>query len=95
MQMMTSERSNIKEYEELFNKCKELYEGKFDNILMADIPENKPRKFRITSCNEYMVDNSDFVICYIDHTWGGAYTTYKYARRKKKQIFNVAEKPVE
>jgi len=74
---------------------KKLYEGKFDNILIADIPENKPRKFHITSCNEYMVDNSDYVICYIEHTWGGAYNTYKYAKRKKKQIFNVAEKPIE
>ena len=71
-----------------------LYDGKFDNILVADVPENTPRKFHLVKGNEYMVDNSDYLICYINHSWGGAYRTYTYARRKKKEMFNVADNPV-
>ena len=74
---------------------KELYYKKCDNILIADIPENTPKRFYITKANEYMVSNSDFLICYIQRSWGGAITTYKYAKRKKLKIFNVAEKPIE
>ena len=77
------------------NEYKELYYKKCDNILIADIPENTPKRFHITKANEYMVNNSDFLICYIQRSWGGAITTYKYAKRKKLQIFNVAERPIE
>ena len=77
------------------NEYKELYYKKCDNILIADIPENTPKRFHITKANEYMVNNSDFMICYIQRSWGGAITTYKYAKRKKLQIFNIAERPIE
>ncbi len=77
------------------NECKELYYKKYDNILMADIPENTPKRFRITKANEYMVNHSDFLICYIQKSFGGAFTTYKYAKRKKLQIINIAERPIE
>ncbi len=77
------------------NEYKELYYKKCDNILIADIPENTPKRFHITKANEYMVNNSDFLICYIQRSWGGAITTYKYAKRKKLQIFNIAERPIE
>ena len=43
------------------------------------------------SINEYMVDNCDFLICYIEKSWGGAYRTYMYAKRKKLKIFNLAK----
>lgn len=77
------------------NEYKELYYKKCDNILIADIPENTPKRFHITKANEYMVNNSDFLICYIQRSWGGAITTYKYAKRKNLQIFNIAERPIE
>ena len=77
------------------NEYKELYYKKCDNILIADIPENTPKRFHITKANEYMVNNSDFMICYIQRSWGGAITTYKYAKRKNLQIFNTAERPIE
>ncbi len=76
------------------NEYKELYYQKCDNILVADVPENTPKRFYITKANEYMVDNSQYLICYIQRSWGGAITTYKYAKRRKLQIFNIAEKPI-
>ena len=38
-----------------------------------------------------MVDCADLVISYIDHDWGGAYKTYRYAKKKGKVVFNLAE----
>lgn len=71
---------------------KSYYNENYDTITNAEIPENTPRRFYITKCNEYMVDTSEFLICCIRHDWGGAHRTLQYAKRKKKiKIFNVAE----
>ena len=68
----------------------EYQKDKYYFILYPEI-ENKPLKFAITYRNRWMVDKSDFVICAITHTYGGAYKTYLYAKRRKKQIYNVTE----
>ena len=36
-----------------------------------------------------MIDKADVVIAYITHSWGGAAATYRYAKRKGKQIINI------
>lgn len=61
---------------------------RYDSILYPEI-EDKPLKFAITYRNKYMVEKADYVIAYIDHDWGGAYTTYKHAKRKNKPILNL------
>ena len=73
------------------NENKEYYKKMFDNILLADIPDSTPPKFRIIKANQYMVNNSDFLACFIEHPWGGAYKTFKYAKTKKHiKIINIA-----
>jgi len=71
------------------NEYREIYYKNYDNILMADIPENTPKRFYISKCNEYMVQKSDFIICYVKYNWGGANKTLKYAQKKKIKIFNI------
>ena len=61
---------------------------RFDSIIYPEI-ENTPLRFAISFRNKYMVEQADFVIAYIDHQTGGAYQTYKHAKKKKKQIFNL------
>lgn len=39
--------------------------------------------------NRNMVDRSDLVIFYVNHEYGGAYETMKYAAQYKKRIFNI------
>lgn len=74
------------------NEYKELYYKNYDHILMADLPERTPKKFQILKCNEYMVDNSDFIICYVQYSWGGAAKTLEYAQKKKHiKIFNLVQ----
>ncbi len=70
----------------------EWYWQKFDTILMADIPLSTPKKFHILKTNEFMVDNTAFLICYITRSWGGAIHTFEYAERKGRTIWNVADK---
>ncbi len=74
------------------NENKEVYYEKCDHILMADLPEKTPKRFQILKCNEYMVDNSDFIICCVKFSWGGAAKTLEYAQKKKHiKIFNLAQ----
>lgn len=63
---------------------------RYDSILYPEI-EDKPPRFAITYRNRYMVEKADYVIAYVSHDWGGAYTTYKYAKRKGKTIFNIGK----
>ena len=63
---------------------------KYDSILYPEI-EDKPKRYAITYRNKYMVEKADFLVAYVSHNWGGAYTTYKHAKRKGKEIFNLAK----
>jgi len=76
---------------ESINKDREYYYKKYDSILVADVPANTPKRFYIVKANEFIVKNSQFMICNICRSWGGAVRTYEYAKRKKLKIFNIAE----
>ena len=62
---------------------------KYDSIIYPEI-ENKPRKFAIFYRNRYMVEKADYVVAYVEHSWGGAYQAYKYAKGKGKSVYNLA-----
>ena len=64
-------------------------ERAYDLTIYPEI-ENKPLRFAISYRNQYMVEKADYVIAYVEHAWGGAYKSYKYAKRKGKYIFNLA-----
>lgn len=63
---------------------------KYDMIIYPNI-ENVPARFAISHRNRWMVDVSDFIIAYINHNYGGAYSMYAYAKKRSKEIFNIAE----
>ena len=67
----------------------ELAKYYYDDVIFPPI-ENVPRKFAILKRNEWMVDSADLVISYVKYSWGGAVKTVEYAKRKKKQIINLA-----
>ena len=64
--------------------------GVYDSVIYPPI-ESVPFKFAISKRNEWMVDQSDFIIAYVGHSYGGAYQSLNYARRRGKQIVNLAE----
>lgn len=61
---------------------------KYDGIIYPEI-ENVPYRFAISARNRWMVEVSDYVICYIDHPWGGAFLAYKLAKRLDKGTINI------
>ncbi len=77
---------------EINEYCKE-YQKNFDNIIVADIPENTPEKFKILKTNQYAVNNSDYLVCFVRYPFGGAAKTLDFAKRVKEiKIINVLEK---
>ena len=63
----------------------------FDNIIYPNL-ENIPIRFAILKRNEWIINNSDFLIAYVRHSWGGAYKTLKYAEKRKNiKIINIAK----
>lgn len=68
--------------------------GGFDDSFYPPL-ENTPRPFAIVNANRYMIDTTDFFICYVKH-FGNARNLLEYAQKRKKDGFymkNVAEAP--
>ncbi len=62
----------------------------FDEIIWPDSLEMCPYKAAIPKRNRYMVDHSNYAICYITHNWGGAAKTYHYAVSKGLHMINLS-----
>lgn len=61
-----------------------------ETMLPEGIESVHPR-YAISWRNKWMVNESDMVICYITHDWGGAAQYVDKARKKNKQIINLAQ----
>lgn len=53
--------------------------------------ETVPRRFAISHRNRWMVEAADVVVAYVLHDWGGAATTLRCAKQKKKQIISYCD----
>ena len=51
--------------------------------------EKTPKRCAILKRNEYMVEKSEVIIAFVEHSWGGAAKTLEYAKRKKKTIIEL------
>ena len=72
------------------NEYKEIYYKNYNNILIAYIPVNTPKRIQIIKTNQYMIDNCDYLICYLQRSWGGAFNTVEYAKTQPHiKIFNI------
>ena len=78
--------------QEIINN-KLFYEKNYDRISIPPFSSSTPNKYKIIKTNEYMIDNSDFLICYVSKEWGGAAKTLEYALKMKKKVINVANTP--
>lgn len=63
----------------------------YDDLLFPPI-ENVPKRFAILKRNEWIVNNSDYILFYVNHSWGGACKMLKYANKKKKGYINFGTK---
>lgn len=61
----------------------------YDGSIYPDIEKYHPKQ-RITKRNEWIVDNSDILVCHVYETYkSGAYTTVKYAQKTNKPIIYI------
>ena len=66
----------------------------FDEIIYPSL-EYVPKRLAILKRNEWMVDESSFLIVYVERDWGGAYKTLEYAKNKKHiKIINLCESDI-
>ena len=62
-----------------------------DTILPEGIETVHPR-FAIFWRNKWMIKQSDYVVTYITHSWGGAAQFAELAEKQKKTVINVTVK---
>ncbi len=52
--------------------------------------ESVPKSFCISWGNKWMVNHSQYVICYVSHITGGALKFVELAQKKKRTIINLS-----
>ena len=62
----------------------------YDSTIYPPI-ENTPPRYAIIKRNEWMIDQADIIIAYVNHEFGGAFTALQYATKRKKTILNLAK----
>ena len=62
--------------------------AKYDDILFPPI-ENVPPRFAILRRNEWIIDQVDFVVFYVNRNYGGAYRAMRYCMRKQREYKNI------
>ncbi len=70
----------------------EYYEKYYDRVMIPESIGKTHPKGAITKRNRWMIEQADLLICYVEREEGGAYAAFKYAKKLKKQIVNLAEK---
>ena len=66
------------------------YDDYSDTMFPEGIESVHPR-YAISWRNDWMIKQSDYVVAYITHTWGGAYQYAKKAKNQGKCVINIQE----
>ena len=53
--------------------------------------DNTPRKYAISKRNKYMIEQSNYMICYVDNTQTNAYAFAEKAIKKGLAVFNLGQ----
>ena len=61
-----------------------------ENTLYPEGMENVPKRYCIARRNDWMIEHSKYVICYVKHITGGATQIMKKAQRKNRIVINLA-----
>ena len=66
--------------------------NKYDNLTNTIYPEGietVPKRFAISWRNKWMIQQSDIVVTYVTHNFGGAAQFKEMANMKKKTVINI------
>ncbi|MBR2885932.1 MAG: hypothetical protein IKB93_14265 [Clostridia bacterium] len=68
--------------------------NKYDNLTNTIYPEGLetvPKRFAISWRNKWMIQQSDFVVTYVTHNFGGAWQFKAMAERQGKMVIELSE----
>lgn len=68
--------------------------NKYDNLTNTVYPEGIetiPKRFAISYRNKWMIEQSDVVVTYVTHTYGGAARFKAMAERQGKMVIELSE----
>ena len=76
-----------------YHSFKVFDETLFDEIISPNIDydSNIAYKSAIPKRNSFMIENASTAICYVTHISGGAYNTFKLAKKKKLRVINISD----
>ena len=63
----------------------------FTNTLLPEGIETIPKRFAISYRNKWMIRQSDVVVTYVTHTYGGAAQFKEMAERQRKTVVELSE----
>lgn len=63
----------------------------YTNTLIPEEIEKTPKRFAISYRNKWMLNQSDAVITYVNHNYGGAYQFKNMAVRQGKRVIELAK----
>ncbi len=66
-------------------------ENIYKNALLPEGAEEVFPKFAISFRNKWMIEKSDFVIGFVQNSFGGAYRFFALAEKKGKKVLNIAD----
>lgn len=61
----------------------------YSDTIYPECFESTPPKFAIAKRNRWMIEQSDIVITYVKHSWGGAAQFKALAEKKGKRVINL------
>lgn len=77
-----------------YRHCEDKLRDYYDDIEICKQATDSYYKAAFQKRNMEMVSRSDLVVCYIEREKGGAYNTYKYAKKMEKNIINLSKKAI-
>ncbi len=73
------------------NRDIEYYADYYNSVIIPDCLTKTHPKVAIKKRNQWMVEQADQIICYVEHKYGGAYSALQYAKKLNKPTINFAE----
>ena len=74
------------------NRHKSFYQNYYSSVIIPEELIGVHYKSAITKRNKWIIDNSNYCICYVCRDFGGAYSAMKYAEKKNKLYINLGKK---
>lgn len=73
-----------------YERNADYYNDYYDSVEVCDYSQSVHYKSAYQKRNRSMVDRSDLALFWIEHPYGGAYQTYRYAKKKEVRCLNIS-----